>query len=442
MLSLEWKDELTAILSEKQVQIEEHGSHPLGNSGHVTVYPQSEKEISNILRYANTHGKRVCIVGGGTKRGFGGQLECADILLSLANYSGIVEHAAADMTVTVKSGTVFQQLQDYLAEYRQKVALDPVWPQYATIGGVISANDSGPKRLGYGSARDSVIGLRIVYPDGKMIRSGGKVVKNVAGYDMNKLFIGAMGTLGVISEITLKLRPLPKYESLVLLSFPSGNLEEIRSFAVQFLDSMMEPVCFELLSPSLSERLIGQRAYTLAIGFEDVESAVHYQEEFVKRLQPPNTAIRILPQEEAKSFWQTFYTIGPNGATPDPLGQEIEAAVKIGVVNFDVLHIIRESDLLQESCHVHIEAHGGLGHGLCQVYIKGESESVIATIERLRTTAMQLGGYAVVKHLPFSLRKRIDVWGEKPSYFFLLDGIKRKIDPNRILNNQRFIGGI
>lgn len=442
MLSLEWKDELTAILSEKQVQIEEHGSHPLGNSGHVTVYPQSEEEISNILRYANTHGKRVCIVGGGTKRGFGGQLECADILLSLANYSGIVEHAAADMTVTVKSGTVFQQLQDYLAEYRQKVALDPVWPQYATIGGVISANDSGPKRLGYGSARDSVIGLRIVYPDGTVIRSGGKVVKNVAGYDMNKLFIGAMGTLGVISEITLKLRPLPKYESLVLLSFPSGNLEEVRSFAVQFLDSMMEPVCFELLSPLLSERLIGQRAYTLAIGFEDVESAVHYQEEFVKRLQPPNTTIRILPQEEAKSFWQTFYTIGPNGAAPDPLGQEIEAAVKIGVVNLDVLHIVRESDLLQESCHVHIEAHGGLGHGLCQVYIKGESESVATAIERLRTAASGLGGYAVVKHLPFSLRKRIDVWGENPSYFFLLDGIKRKIDPNRILNNQRFIGGI
>ncbi|AEH47678.1 FAD-binding oxidoreductase [Parageobacillus thermoglucosidasius] len=442
MLSLEWKNKLTEFLSEKQIQIDEHGSHPLGNSGHVTVYPQSEEEISNILRYANTYGKTVCIAGGGTKRGFGGQLECADILLSLVNYSGIVEHAAADMTVTVKSGTVFQQLQDYLAEYRQKVALDPVWPQYATIGGVISANDSGPKRLGYGSARDSVIGLRIVYPDGTVIRSGGKVVKNVAGYDMNKLFIGAMGTLGVISEITLKLRPLPKYESLVLLSFPSGKLDEIRSFAVQFLDSMMEPVCFELLSPSLSERLIGHSAYTLAIGFEDVESAVRYQVEFVKRFQPPNTKILILSQEEAKSFWQTFYTIGPNGAAPDPLGQSVEAAVKIGVVNFDVLPIIRESDLLQERCHVHIEAHGGLGHGLCQVYIKGESEPVIAAVKQLRATAAQLGGYAVVKHLPFSLRKRIDVWGEKPSYFFLLDGIKRKIDPNRILNNQRFIGGI
>lgn len=443
VLPLEWKDDLTAFLSEKQVQTGEYQPHPLGNSGNVTVYPQSEEEISSILRYANSHGKKVCIVGGGTKRGFGGQVECVDILLSLANYSGIVEHAAADMTVTVKSGTVFQKLQDYLAEYRQKVAIDPVWPQYATIGGVIASNDSGPKRLGYGSARDSVIGLRTVYPDGTVIRSGGKVVKNVAGYDMNKLFIGAMGTLGVISEITLKLRPLPKYESLVLLSFPSGNLEEVRSFAIQFLDSMMEPVCFELLSPSLSERLIGQRAYTLAMAFEDVKSAVHYQEEFVKRLQPPNTAIRILPQEEAKSFWQTFYTIGPNGAMPyESVGNEIEAAVKIGVVNLDVIHIIRESDLLQEICHVHIEAHGGLGHGLCQVYMKGESESIIAAIERLRMAATGLGGYAIVKHLPFSLRKRVDVWGEKPSYFFLLDGIKRKIDPNRILNNQRFVGGI
>ncbi|MDA6161842.1 FAD-binding oxidoreductase, partial [Escherichia coli] len=108
------------------------------------------------------------------------------------------------MTVTVRSGTRFKDLQDYLAKHNQKISLDPFWPENATIGGIIAANESGPKRLGYGSARDAVIGLRTVYPDGKVIRSGGRVVKNVAGYDMNKLFIGSMGTLGVISEITLK----------------------------------------------------------------------------------------------------------------------------------------------------------------------------------------------------------------------------------------------
>lgn len=177
MIVTELVAELKAILPETQVETEKQALHPLGNSGKVAVYPQSEEEVSKILQYANTNGKKITIIGGGTKRGFGGLVECADILLSLANYSGIVEHAAADMVVTVKSGTPFQQLQDYLAEYNQKVALDPAWPQYATVGGVIAANESGPKRLGYGSARDSVIGLRTVYPDGTVIRSGGKVVK-------------------------------------------------------------------------------------------------------------------------------------------------------------------------------------------------------------------------------------------------------------------------
>jgi glycolate oxidase FAD binding subunit len=441
LIATEILSELKSVLRENQIEVVENENHPLGNSGYVTVYPQSEEEIANILKYADGSGKKVTIVGGGTKRGFGGITPSADILLSLANYTGVIEHTVGDMTLTVKSGTPFQQLQKYLAEYNQKVALDPAWPQYATIGGVIAANDSGPKRFRYGSARDSVIGMRIVYPNGTVIRSGGKVVKNVAGYDMNKLFIGSMGTLGVISEVTLKLRPLPKYESLVLLSFQEGNIAEIREFAVRLLDSMMEPTSLELLSPSLAERLTGEHVYTLAIGFEDVESSVHYQEDFVKRIQPPKTNITILPANEARAFWNQFYTIGPNGREIGD-GKEIEAALKIGVVNLDVLQVVKESHILQDIANVSVEAHGGLGHGLCQAYVKGAGEDVVTVIERLRRLVTPLGGYVIVKHLPLSLRQKVDVWGEKPSYFFLLKGIKEKIDPNDTLNHRRFVGGI
>ena len=218
------------------------------------------------------------------------------------------------MTLTVRAGTTFQELQEYLAKYKQKISLDPAWPELATIGGIVVANDSGPKRLGYGSSRDVVIGLRNVYPDGTVIRSGGKVVKNVAGYDMNKLFIGAMGTLGVVSEVTVKLRPLAKCESLILLFFPEGILDDIRMFAKTLLDSTLEPVTLELLNPSLSQKLCGQSMYTLAISFEDVESAVRYQEKFVQSMRPSGTSMNILSQNEAQSFWQQFYTISPNGA--------------------------------------------------------------------------------------------------------------------------------
>jgi glycolate oxidase FAD binding subunit len=441
LITAELLTELKSIIPESHIQGGDVESHPLGNSGRVTVNPTSEEEIAKILKYANQSGKKISIIGGGTKRGFGGLVEFADILLSLANYKGIVEHTVGDMTLTVKSGTNFKELQQYLAEHNQKISIDPAWPEYATIGGIIASNDSGPKRLGYGSCRDAVIGLRIVYPNGTIIRTGGKVVKNVAGYDMNKLFIGSMGTLGVISEVTVKLRPLPKYESLILLSFLEDNLEEIRSFAVQLLDSMMEPTSLELLSPTLSERLSGQKCYTLAISFEDVESSVHYQENYVKNMQPAKTKLTILQQNEAQTFWDRFYKLGPNGAQYTA-GTETEAALKIGVKNLDVLKVIKESHILQDSNNVVIEAHGGLGHGLCQVYLKGASEDIVSAIHHLRDFVTQLGGYVIVKHLPFSLRQKVNVWGEKPSYFFLLEGIKSKIDPNRIMNDQRFVGGI
>lgn len=441
LIATELLTELMSILPEQQIQASGSENHPLGNDGRVTVYPKSEEEIATVLKYANDNGKTISIVGGGTKRGFGGLIESADILLSLADYTGIVEHTVGDMTLTVKSGTPFKELQEYLSKYHQKISLDPAWPEYATIGGIIAANESGPKRLGYGSARDAVIGMRVVYPNGTVIRTGGRVVKNVAGYDMNKLFIGSMGTLGVISEVTLKLRPLPKYESLILLSFLEENLEEIRSFVIKFLDSMMEPTSLELLSPSLSERVMGQNLYTLAISFEDVESSVHYQEDFVKNIQPAKTKMTIFQQTEAQSFWEQFYRIGPNG-TKYVVSEEIEAALKIGVVNLDVLQVIKESQILQDSYNVAVAAHGGLGHGLCQVYLKGANEDIVSAINQLRDFVTRLGGYVIVKHLPLSLRQKVDVWGEKPSYFFLLEGIKSKIDPNRVLNHKRFVGGI
>ena len=156
--------------------------------------------------------------------------ESADICLSLADYTGIIEHVPGDMTITVKAGTPFKEVQRYLAGFNRMVAMDPYAGDQSTIGGIVAANDSGPKRLGYGSARDSVIGMRLVYPDGKVIRAGGKVVKNVAGYDMNKLFIGSMGTLAVMTEISLKLRPIAKYASTAIIQIPDPAFEAMKQF--------------------------------------------------------------------------------------------------------------------------------------------------------------------------------------------------------------------
>jgi glycolate oxidase FAD binding subunit len=419
-------------------RIKEGKLDQFGNGGNLIVYPMSEEEIASILKYANENGKKVNVEGGGTKKGFGGLVESADLILSLALFKGVVEHATGDLTMTVKAGTTFKELQTYLAHHGQKIALDPALPDEATIGGIIAANESGPKRLGYGSARDNVIGLRIVYPDGTIIRSGGKVVKNVAGYDMNKLFIGSMGTLGVLTEVTLKLRPISKCESLVLVSFPADELVDIRSFVVGILDSTLEPTSLELLNPALAEKLTGVKQYTVAMSFEDVESSVLYQEEMAAKLKPEGSGFSIYKEREARQFWRDFSNLAAARNTES----EVSAILKIGVVNLDVLHVLKEGESIEDSHRVRIDAHGGLGHGLCSIHVTGAGEDVLSAIHELRAAVTKRGGYVVVKSLPFVHRQQIKVWGDNPSYYFLLQGIKAKVDPNSVLNHKRFVGGI
>jgi glycolate oxidase FAD binding subunit len=258
---------------------------------------------------------------------------------------------------------------------------------------------------------------------------------------MNKLFIGSMGTLGVISEITLKLRPIPKCESLVLVSFPAGNLEDIKAFAVKVLDSMIEPVSLELLNPALSDRLSGINSYTIAMSFEDVESSVRYQEIFVGNMLPKDAKLSISSKEQADLFWDRFYRHIPNGADKE-LPIQTEASFKVGTVNLDAVRILKDTELLQDKFNVKVESHGGLGHGLSQVTIRGAEPDVADAALHVRQIAERAGGYAVAKHLPFELRKKVDVWGNKPSHFFLLQGIKTKVDPNKTVSPNRFIGGI
>lgn len=434
--------EIQGLMTEGSAEVVKHQSHPLGNGGKIAVYPKTEDEIAKVLSYANENQRTVSVIGGGTKRGFGGMEEAYDILLSLADYRGISEHSSGDMVITVKAGTPFEEIQEYLANFNQRISLDPLWPDKATIGGIIAANDSGPKRLGYGAARDSVIGIRVVYPNGTILNFGGHVAKNVIEFDMDKLYIGSMGTLGVISEITLKLRHIPPCEHLVLLTFHEECFSEIQSVALEILDSVPEPVALELLNPTLTERMIGHSCYTLAISLEDVRSAVQFQEKMVRKIKPPHAGMVIFEKDEAQSFWNTFYRIGPNGDLPQPSLTETVASLKIGVIKMDVLRILQEVDRLKNTYGVHIEAHGGLGTGLCHVYLQGTSEELDRMILMLRRKARELNGYAIVKHLSLSMRQKINVWGEMPPFFLLLDGIKSTVDPNRVLNPKRFIEGI
>src|ERR1035437_7507740 len=187
-------------------QISERDGKPL-------LSPKKTEEIPAIARYANQHSLAIEITGASTKRSWGNPIQpnpvTADILLlDPTHLTGVVSHSWQDLTATVAAGTPWATMQRTLAQHNQQVALDPLWPETATIGGIIATNDSGPMRLKYGSLRDLIIGMTIVLADGTIAKSGGKVVKNVAGYDLHKLMTGAFGTLGAIAEVTFRLHPI------------------------------------------------------------------------------------------------------------------------------------------------------------------------------------------------------------------------------------------
>lgn len=432
---------LVSELTELVKEVEEHQSalDLLGNGANVTAYPHDEKEVSHLLSWANEKNLKVIPVGGGTKRGFGGLEVKGDLLLSLARITGIEDHSPGDLTVRVKAGTKVAELKEHLAQYGQTLALDPYWPEYATIGGVIAANDSGPKRLKYGSARDHVLGLRVVYPDGRLIRTGGKVVKNVAGYDMNKLFIGSMGTLGIITEVIFKLRPLPREEALVLITIPEKEFHRLDQFVRTLLDSILDPASLELFNPPLYKRLRGEEKYGLAVSLEDRSQAVAYQIEWLAHHLSPAFQAHVLGQEEARAFWQTVSHLPPNPAVDSDLEQVV---LKVGSLNMDVLAIMKQIQQAANHIGTKVEAHGGLGHGITYVYIHESGSEAEQMVRTLRRFVGERHGYVLLRHAPLAFRQKVGVWGEMPAYFSLLDGIRRTIDPRFTLNPKRFIGGL
>ena len=174
------------------------------------VFPNTIEEVSNLLSAADREGKAVVPWGGGTAMGLGNRASGCDLVISTSRLNRVLEHEPADLTVVVEAGIVLGTLQEELRERGQLLPLDPPLPDRATIGGILSANSSGPIRAQFGAIRDRLIGVKVVNPNGDVTKGGGKVVKNVSGYDMNKLYTGALGTLGIIVEAAFKLAPLFK----------------------------------------------------------------------------------------------------------------------------------------------------------------------------------------------------------------------------------------
>jgi glycolate oxidase FAD binding subunit len=383
------------------------------------VEPGSVDEISDVMKLASREGLAVSPRGGGTKSGWGAPPRSLDLVLSTARLDAITEHVPGDQIVRTQSGVKFGSLQEKLAEANQMLALDPP-EKDATVGGVVAANSSGPRRYKYGTLRDLIIGITVVLADGTVAKAGGKVVKNVAGYDLSKLFTGSFGTLGVIADANFRLHPRP---------------EAVRTVAV------------EVESPQTA------RDAVQAIVHSQVEATaveLHWYEE-TKRISVLLESIPdgIGAKEEAASFLlKTFGKVSTLDEEADDLGPpstdsvNYEVDIKIGAPPAELSSVIDSLLNAAERRGAMLSITGHAGTGVTYAGLTGEEDDLVGVVEEVREIRTRSGGSVVVRKAPASFKAKVDVWGPAGDYLGLTRRVKEKFDPGYFLNPGRFIGGI
>jgi glycolate oxidase FAD binding subunit len=392
-----------------------------GQRPRAVVEPGNADEVAQVLRYAAAAGLSIAPRGGGTKMGWGNAARRVDVLVSLRRLNRVLEHAWADMTATAEAGCSVARFQSVLAEHGQCLAADALWPERATIGGALATNDSGALRVRFGGLRDLVIGVTVALSDGTVARSGGKVVKNVAGYDLPKLFTGSFGTLGVITEATFRLHPLAR--AARTLSFTTATPDAANKLALAVHDSPLAPTGLQL-------RLRSDAAPQLDVRFEGFAPAVEAQAEQLLRLA--SGVQRLTSRQEVWSVREEIWEgkepalVCKFGVLPARLGEFAES-VRQAAAEFKA-----DWQLVAQS----------IGVGLLR--LEGEdSEALLSIIEALRDDSAPCECSLVLLQCAPEAKSRVDVWGPRGvGALPLMRRIKERFDPAGILNPGRFVGGI
>jgi glycolate oxidase FAD binding subunit len=389
-----------------------------GAPGRFVVEPGSEQELSAVLRYANEAGLRVAPRGGGSKLTWGNPPEHVDLIVSMARLDQIIEHAWADLTVTVEAGCTMQNLQERLAQHGQRLALDAMWPERATVGGVLSTNDSGALRLRFGGMRDLIIGVTLALPDGTLARSGGKVVKNVAGYDLPKLATGALGTLGVIARATFRLHPLPQHTRT--LSIRAGDPVEMQHCLLAIQDSQLAP-------SALQVRLAANAPAAIDILFEGTPPGLAAQEARMRDLVEP------LPvTETGAEAWAARQRLWSFTKT--------EAVAKLSMLPAEIAEVFDAVRRVASANTTHWSA-VVQATGLGLLRLDGATDALYASLQQLRAVLECSGGALVILSCPADMAP-LDAWGEAGDAQAVMRAIKQQLDPRGTLNPARFAGGI
>lgn len=400
-----------------------------------TIYtPRDAHELAQILAQCNSEKRAVAPWGGGTLQHIGNAPKQYDAVIQTAHLNQVIEYAFDDLTATFGAGMTLAEIERVLSEHGQFLPLDIPHPERATIGGVLATGMNGALRLRYGPARDYMIGNRFATIDGHIIKAGSKVVKNVAGYELHKVQVGAFGTLGILTEATFKLFPKPPAEISMWAAF--DKLSDACAAVGQIWNLSTPPLAIELLDAATMKFVEpnAHGAYFVAARFGGSKATMAAARDLFANAANENHARSVEAIEDAKNLWRAIADM------PATLREKFADAlcVRASVPPKELQNAL--GILLDTPNAPRIFSHAAVA----SIYtaFDGDNSVLENIVSKLRAQLHEIHGHLIIESAPASLKKNLNAWGEVGASFKLMQALKRKFDPNNILNPGRFVGGL
>ena len=385
------------------------------------------------MKLASLEAWSIVPAGGFTWLNAGNPIEPTNLVISTARMNQFLDHEPADLVASAEAGVTLENFNQALARGGQWLPLDPPDDGRATLGGVVATGLAGAQRCGYGMPRNFVIGMRVILPDGRIVKAGGRVVKNVAGYDLCKLFTGSYGTLGLIAELTFKLRPRPAKEVTVLAT---GSLEAVLKAAQSVHESRLFPVAIELVSSALAHRIGAEttaRDVLLLTRFAGIAKTVTYQvERAIAQIRGAAEVPHIETDLNDRDLWSRL------AAAPTKLNGALSWRTSVPPTRMsEFIKVVKNTypNSFSKSFW-----HAGIADGRMRVMepLRADTKEYSSSLTHLRNVAQSFGGSLVIESATEEIKLAMGVWGHRGSSDTLMKRIKDELDPQGMFSPGRF----
>jgi glycolate oxidase FAD binding subunit len=411
--------------------------------------PESPKEIAEIIRWAREQKAALLPSTSGAFLPWGNPPAAVDVVLSLRRMNRVLAYDPGDLTLSVEAGITLPEIEKLLVENNLFLPADPPFAGRAALGGLLAANVNGPLRHTYGTWRDYVVGLRFVTGEGKEVKSGGRVVKNVAGYDLTKLLIGSLGSLGIITEINLRVFPRPAGTATFILGFET--LEAALDYRLRVMQSPMQPTAIELLSGAAATLLnsphLPEAKWLLLLSCGGVAAVIERHEKDLGALtrETPSTSFTKLTGEEEKTTWQAVRNFAGTAQARSPYCAAIKCPLPLTQLAPFITRAVSVAERYELPTAV--TAHAGVAVAyIWYLPTEGNAEDIAFRVGQTATETIHAGNNLQGRvSLPWcfpEVKQNVNPWGPLKDDHTLMQKLKQKFDPGRVLNPGRFAGGL